>query len=59
MKKQSFENKTTEKKSFIPKSLPVINMMKLGRLIQNKERNYAEILIEKFYIENNNQHQSA
>ena len=33
-KAKSFERKTIEKKSFIPKSLSVIDMMKLGKLIQ-------------------------
>ena len=35
-KAKSFENKAIEKKSFIPKSLSVIDMMKLGKLIQKK-----------------------
>ena len=38
MKKgKSFENKATEKKSFIPKSLSVIDMVKLGKLIRGKD----------------------
>ena len=38
MKKgKSLENKTTEKKSFIPKSLSVIDMVKLGKLIRGKD----------------------
>ena len=35
-KAKSFESKAIEKKSFIPKSLSVIDMMKLGKLIQKK-----------------------
>ena len=54
MKKgKSFENKATEKKSFIPKSLSVINMVKLGKLVRNKERSSAKVLIEKLNMENN------
>ena len=49
---KSFENKAIEKKSFIPKSLSFIDMMKLGKLIQNKERSSSKVLIEKFSIEN-------
>ena len=52
-KAKSFENKAIEKKSFIPKSLSVIHMIKLGKLIRNKERNSAKVLIEKFNVENN------
>ena len=33
----------------------MIDMMKLGKLIRNKERSSAEILIEKFNMENNQQ----
>ena len=51
-KAKSFENKSIEKKSFIPKSLFVIDM-KLGKLIGNKERSSAKVLIEKFNMENN------
>ena len=40
----SFENKAIEKKSFIPKSLSVIDRMKLGKLIGNKERSSAKVL---------------
>ena len=36
-KAKRFENKAIEKKSFIPKSLSVIDMVKLGKLIRNKE----------------------
>ena len=52
-KAESFENKAIEKKSFISKSLSVIDMMKLGKLIRNRERSSAKVLIEKFSIENN------
>ena len=52
-KAKSFENKAIEKKYFIPKSLPVIDLMKLGKLIWNKERSSAKGLIEKFNMENN------
>ena len=48
-----FENKAIEKKSFIPKSLSVIDMMKLGQLIRNKERSSAKFFIQKFNMENN------
>ena len=41
------------KKSFIPKSLSVIDIMKLGKLIRNKERSSAKVLIEKLNMENN------
>ena len=40
-----------KKKSFIPKSLSAIDMMKLGQHVQNKERHSAKILIEKFNME--------
>ena len=36
-KAKSFENRAIEKKSFIPKSLSVIDKMKLGKLIRNKK----------------------
>ena len=49
----SFENKAIEKKSFIPKSLSVIDRMKLGKLIGNKERSSAKVVTEKFNTENN------
>ena len=52
-KQKRFENKAIEKKSFIPKSLSVIDTMKLGKLIRNKERISAKVLIEKVNIENN------
>ena len=52
-KAKNFENKAIEKKSFIPKSLSVIDMMKLGKLIRNKERSSAKLLIENFNVENN------
>ena len=52
-KAKSFENKAIEKKSFIPKSLSVIDTMKLGKLIRNKERSSAKVLIEKLNMENN------
>ena len=52
-KAKSFENKAIEKKSFIPKSLSVIDTMKLGKLIRNKERSSAKVLTEKLNIENN------
>ena len=42
-----------EIKSFIPKSLSAIDIMKLGKLIQNKERISAKVLFEKFIMENN------
>ena len=47
------ESKTIEKKSFIPKSLSVIDMMKLGKLIRNKEKSSAKVLIKKFNMRNN------
>ena len=50
---RSFENKTLEKKSLIPKSLSIIDMIKLTKLIRNKEKCSAKILIEKFDMENN------
>ena len=50
-KAKSLENKAIEKKNFTPKSLFVINMMKLGKLIRNKERSFAKVLIEKFINE--------
>ena len=49
---KSFENKATEKKSFIPKSLSFIDMMKLGKLIRNKERSSSKVWIEKFNMAN-------
>ena len=52
-KAKSFENKAIEKKSFIPKSLSVIDIMKLGKLMRNKERSSAKVLIEKLSMENN------
>ena len=52
-KAKGFGNKTIEKKSFIPKSLSVVDMMKLGKLIQNKETSSVKILIEKFNMKNN------
>ena len=52
-KGKMFESKAIEKKSFIPKSLSVIDMMKLGQLIRNKERSSAKYLIQKFNMENN------
>ena len=52
-KRKSFEKKATAKKSFIPKSLSVIDMMKLGKLIRDKERSSSKVLIEKFNTENN------
>ena len=52
-KAKSFESKAVEKKSFIPKSLPVIDMMKLGKLNRNKESSSATVLIKKFNMENN------
>ena len=52
-KAKSFENKAIEKKSFIHKSLSVMDKMKLGKLIQNKERSSEKVLIEKLNMENN------
>ena len=52
-KTKTFENKAIEKKSFIPKRLSVIDKMKLGKLIRNKERSSAKVLIEKLNMENN------
>ena len=52
-KAKSFENGAIQKKSFIPKSLFVIDMMQLGKIIRNKERSSAKVLIEKFNMENN------
>ena len=52
-KAKSFKNKAIEKKYFIPKGLSVIDMMKLGKLIQNKKRNSGKVLIEKLNMENN------
>ena len=52
-KAKGFGNKAIEKKSFIPKSLSVVDMMKLGKLIQNKEASSVKILIEKFNMKNN------
>ena len=52
-KAKSFENKAVEKKSFIPKSLSIIDMMKMGQLIRNKRKSSAAVLIEKFNMENN------
>ena len=54
-KPKSFKSKIIEKISFNPKGLSMIDMMKLGKLIRNKERSSAEILIEKFNMENNQQ----
>ena len=54
-KAKSFESKAIEKKSFIPKSLSVIDMMKLGKLNRNKEISSAKVLIKKFNMENNEQ----
>ena len=48
-----FASKAIVKKSFIPKSLSVIDMMKLGKLNRSKERSSAKVLIEKFNMENN------
>ena len=43
MKKgKNFENKAIVKKSFISKSLSVINMMKLGKLVRNKEKKFCK-----------------
>ena len=50
---KSFEDKAVEKKSFIPKSLSAIDMMKLGKLIRDNERTSAKVLIETFNMENN------
>ena len=52
-KTKTFENKAIEKKSFIPKRLSVIDKMKLEKLIRNKERSSAKVLIEKLNMENN------
>ena len=52
-KAKSFENKKIEKKSFIPKSLSVNDLMKLGKIIRKNERSSAKGLIEKFNMENN------
>ena len=52
-KAKSLENKEIEKKSFIAKSLSVIDMMKLGKRIWNKERSSAKVFIEKLNMENN------
>ena len=52
-KAKSFVSKAIEKKFFIPKSLSVIDMMKLGKLIRNKERSSAKVLIEKLNKEKN------
>ena len=52
-KAKGFGNKAIEKKSFIPKSLSVVDIMKLGKLIQNKETSSVKILIEKFNMKNN------
>ena len=52
-KPKSFENKAIEKKYFIPKSLSVIDMLKLRKLVRNKKRRSANVLIEKFNMENN------
>ena len=44
MKKgKSFKNKGIEKKYFIPKCLSVIDMMKLGKLMRNKEKRSEKI----------------
>ena len=51
-KAKGFGNKAIEKKSFIPKSLSVVDMMKLGKLIQNKETSSVKSLIEKFNMKN-------
>ena len=53
IKAKSFENKAIEKKSFIPKCFSVIDMIKLGKLIQNKKKSSAKALVEKFNMENN------
>ena len=52
-KSKKFKNKAIEKKYFISKGLSVIDMMELGKLIQNKERNSGKVLIEKLNMENN------
>ena len=52
-KAKIFENKVIEKKSFIPKSFSVIDVMKLGKPIRNKGRSSAKVLIEKFNMEIN------
>ena len=52
-KAKSFESKAIKKKYFILKSLSVIDVMRLGKLIRNKERSSAKVLIEKFNMENN------
>ena len=52
-KTKTFENKAIEKKSFIPKRLSVIDKMKLEKLIRNKERSSAKVLIEKLNMKNN------
>ena len=52
-KAKSFKSKAIEKKYFIPKGLSVIDMMKLGKHIRNKERSSAKVLIEKLNMKNN------
>ena len=52
-KAKSFETIAIEKKSFIPKSLSVIEMMKLGKLVRNMERSSSKVLIKKLNMENN------
>ena len=52
-KSKKFWKQTIEKKSFIHKSLSVMDKMKLGKLIQNKERSSEKVLIEKLNMENN------
>ena len=52
-KAKPFENKAIEKKSFIPKRLSVIDVMKLGKPIRNKGRGSTKVLIKKFNMEIN------
>ena len=42
-KSKKFKNKAIEKKYFIPKGLSVIDMMKLGKLMRNKEKRSEKI----------------
>ena len=52
-KQKSFESKAIAKKSFIPKGLFIIDMTKLEKLMPNKQRSSAKVLIEKLDMENN------
>ena len=52
-KSKKFWKQSNWEKSFIPKSLPVIGMVKLRNLIRDQEGSSSKVLIEKLNMENN------